>query len=77
MQATVSANPISDLTFDWISVLHSKAEGVNAYEKYIEDAEKANATKCVELLRKLHDQDVRQLEEIKKHVTEMMGKHKK
>jgi hypothetical protein len=74
MPATISANPISDLMYDWITVLHSKAEGLNAYEKYIEDAEKENARDCVEMFRKLHEQDVRQVEEIKNHVMKMMSK---
>src|SRR5436305_1296933 len=38
MPATTSANPISDLMYDWLTVLQSKAEGLNAYEKYIQDA---------------------------------------
>jgi len=75
MNQTISANPISDLMFDWVTVLHSKAEGVNAYEKYIADAEKENAQECVELFRKLHEQDVQQLEEIRNHVSRMMGEH--
>lgn len=74
MNATMTANPISDLTFDWISVLHSKAEGLNAYEKYIRDAEKENAKECVEMFRRLHDQDARMVEEIRDHVMEMIRK---
>jgi len=68
----MSANPISDLMYDWLTVLQSKAEGINAYEKYIRDAEKQNATDCVEMFRKLYDQDIRQVEEIKEHLKHMM-----
>ena len=39
--ATTRSNPIDDLTYDWLTVLQSKAEGLNAYEKYIQDAQKA------------------------------------
>ena len=73
--ATTSANPISDLMYDWITVLQAKAEGLNAYEKYIRDAEKENATECVEMFRRLHDQDARMVEEIRDHVARMMSKH--
>jgi hypothetical protein len=76
MPATVSANPISDLMYDWLTVLQSKAEGLNAYEKYIQDAERENATECVELFRRLHDQDVQMVHEIKDHLTRMMTEHK-
>ncbi len=42
--AMTQSNPIDDLTYDWLTVLQSKAEGLNAYEKYIQDAQKQNAT---------------------------------
>jgi aminoglycoside phosphotransferase len=71
--ATVQ-NPISDLTYDWLTVLQSKAEGLNAYEKYIRDAEKENAQECVQLLRKLHEQDARQVGEIREHLMRTMSK---
>ena len=70
-------NPISDLMYDWLTVLQSKAEGVNAYEKYIRDAEEAGATECVEMLRRIHEQDVRMLEEIKDHVFGMIRNKQK
>jgi hypothetical protein len=52
-----AANPISDRMYDWLTVLQSKAEGLDAYEKYIRDAETAGATVCVELFRRIHEQD--------------------
>ena len=58
--------------YDWLTVLQSKAEGINAYEKYIEDAEKENSQECVEMFRKLHDQDIQQAEEIKAHLLHMI-----
>ena len=72
--AMIQSNPIDDLTYDWLTVLQSKAEGLNAYEKYIQDAQKQNATQCVEMFRKLHEQDARMVEEIKNHVTMMFSK---
>jgi hypothetical protein len=72
MPATMTQNPISDLMYDWLTVLQSKAEGLNAYEQYIEDAEKENAQECVEMFRKLHDADVKQVQEIRDHVMQMM-----
>ena len=38
-QMPLSQNPVSDLLYDWLTVLQNKAEGINAYEKYIRDAE--------------------------------------
>ena len=75
MASATRANPISDLMFDWITVLHSKAEGLNAYEKYIQDAEKENAQECVDLFRRLHEQDAQMVREIKDHLMHMMCEH--
>jgi len=72
MAHMTASNPISDLMYDWLTVLQSKAEGVNAYEKYIKDAEEAGATECVDMFRRLHEQDVRLLQEVKEHVFEMV-----
>lgn len=76
MAAAIQANPIPDLMYDWLTVLQSKAEGLHAYEKYIQDAEREGASECVEMFRKLHDQDVKQVEEIKGHL-KMMLEHSK
>jgi hypothetical protein len=62
------ANPVPDRVYDWLKVLHSKAEGLNAYQKYIQDAEREGATQCAAMFRKLHDQDARQGMEIKDHL---------
>jgi hypothetical protein len=69
---TTSANPISDLMYDWLTVLQSKAEGIHAYEKYIRDAEKEDSAECVEMFRRLYEQDIQQAQEIKEHLHQMM-----
>ncbi len=74
MTTATHANPIPNLMYDWLQVLTSKAEGLNAYDQYIQDAEREGATKCTEMLRKLQEQDARQVEEIKEHVKMMFDK---
>ena len=77
MAHMTASNPISDLMYDWLTVLQNKAEGVNAYEKYIKDAEEAGSTECAEMFRRIHDHDVRMLEEIKDHVFRMIRNKQK
>jgi hypothetical protein len=77
MAATKSSNPLSDLMYDWLTVLQNKAEGLAAYEKYIRDAEAAGATECVEMLRKLHERDSQMVREVKDHVFGMIAREKK
>jgi hypothetical protein len=74
MAQMTATNPISDLMYDWITVLQNKAEGVSAYEKYIRDAEEAGSQECVDMFRRLHERDVRMLEEVRDHVYGMMAK---
>jgi hypothetical protein len=64
----MQASPIPDLLYDWLTVLQSKAEGVKAYERYIRDAEREGAKECAEFFGRLHEQDSRQIEEIRSHL---------
>jgi len=72
MATATAANPVSDLLYDWLTVLHNKAEGLNAYEKYIKDAQEAGSEECVEMFRRLHEYDTRMLQEVKDHVFSMI-----
>jgi hypothetical protein len=64
--------PISNLEYDFITVLHNKAEAVQAYERYIEDAQAANSQPCVELFQKLRQSDIQQAQEVRHHLQEVM-----
>lgn len=74
MATTATKNPICDLTYDWLTVLQNKAQAVAAYEKYMKDAKAENATECLEMFKRLHEQDVQMLEEVKNHVFGMIAK---
>jgi hypothetical protein len=72
--ATQGKKPLSDLMYDWLTILQNKAEGIAACDQYLKDAEAANASECVSMMKKIRDQDVRELEEIKSHVFGMIAK---
>lgn len=76
MTVTNSASAISDLEYDLLTVLQNKAEAVQMYETYIEDAQKAGSQPCVELLRKLQQADYDQVQELRHHLQEVMQKGK-
>lgn len=67
----LSQNPVSDLLYDWLTVLQSKAEGINAYEKYIRDAEEMGDDMSAELFRKFREQDIWQVKEMKQHLEQL------
>ena len=65
---TSSASPISNLLFDFISVLHAKAEGLHACEKYLQDAEQQRSQPCIDLLTRIIEQDRQMVAELKDHL---------
>ena len=55
-ETEVAFSPLDDLTYDLVTLLHEKAKALDAYEKYIEDAEIDEETRLV--LQELRRQDV-------------------
>lgn len=76
MRTDDKSKVISDLEYDLLTVLQNKAEAIQTYESYIEDAQQANSQPCVELLQRLREQDKQQAQEIRRHLQEVMQKGK-
>ena len=57
------AHPLSDLAYDWITLMQNKAQALMAYDQYIKDAEAAGSPECAAFFRKVHEADKAQLEE--------------
>ncbi|OCQ94113.1 hypothetical protein BCD64_04910 [Nostoc sp. MBR 210] len=67
-----SQQPISNLEYDFVTVLHNKAEAVKAYDQYIQDAQQANSQLCVELFQKLRQSDIEHAQEIRQHLQQVL-----
>jgi rubrerythrin len=65
-------HPLSDLAYDWITLMQNKAQALNAYDKYIEDAEKAGSPECAAFFRKVHDDDKAHLAEARRHLAAVL-----
>jgi hypothetical protein len=61
-------HPLSDLAYDWITLIQNKAQALLASDQYMKDAEKAHSPECAAFFRKVHDADKAQLEEAKQHL---------
>ncbi|MEB3220368.1 MAG: hypothetical protein VKN72_29605 [Nostocales cyanobacterium 94392] len=73
MTATnTTTQPISNLEYDFISVLHNKAEAIKAYDTYIKDAQEADSQPCVELFQKLRQTEMQQAQEVRRHLQQVM-----
>lgn len=64
--------PLSDLAYDWVTIIQHKSEALRAYEQYINDAEQANSKECVELMRKIYESDARHVQEATQHLMEVL-----
>lgn len=50
-----SKSPIDDLTYDLITVIHAKAKGLEALDRYLQDA--AENTDCKSLFEEIRQED--------------------
>ncbi|MDX2230827.1 MAG: hypothetical protein NW220_14395 [Leptolyngbyaceae cyanobacterium bins.349] len=64
---------ISDLEYDLLAVLKNKAEAVQLYDTYMQDAQRADSQPCVQLLQKLKQADLEQVQELRHHLQEVMA----
>lgn len=68
-EPSTDTHPLSDLAYDWITLMQNKAQALMAYDQYIKDAEKAGSPECAAFFRKVHDSDKAQLAEAKTHLS--------
>jgi rubrerythrin len=73
MEAKHDNHGLSDLAYDWVTLVQNKAQALQAYDKYIEDARQAGSQECVELFQRIHEADKRHLEEAKRHLMMVLG----
>jgi rubrerythrin len=76
MPSNGNSQVISNLEYDLLTVLQNKSEALQAYEKYMQDAQEIGSQPCVELFQKLQQQDMQQAQEIRQHLQEVMQKGK-
>jgi rubrerythrin len=76
MPSNGNSQVISNLEYDLLTVLQNKSEALQAYEKYMQDAQETGSQPCVELFQKLQQQDMQQAQEIRQHLQEVMQKGK-
>jgi hypothetical protein len=63
--------PMGDLIYDVITILHEKAKGLEAFEKYIEDA--AEDDELTEVLERIQENDSECVQELQQHLSRLLG----
>ena len=67
-ETPTDTHPLSDLAYDWITLIQNKAQALMAYDQYIKDAEQAGSSEFAAFFSKVHDADKAQLGEAKQHL---------
>lgn len=67
---------MSNVSYDLLSVLQNKLEGMEAYDKYIQDAQQAGDQQCQQLLSQIKQQDGQQVEQLRNAVEQLVKEGK-
>jgi hypothetical protein len=71
-QTSTDRHPLSNLEYDWITLIQNKAQALVAYDQYIQDAEQAHSKECADFFRRVHDADKAQLAEARQHLVAVL-----
>src|SRR4028119_1313589 len=63
--------PLDDLTYDMVTLLYEKSKGLQAYDKYMQDAQ--SSPPCTQLLQQLRQQDEDAVRPVQDHVKQLLN----
>lgn len=64
--------PLSDLAYDWVTIIQHKSEALRAYQEYMRDAKSANSPECESLMRQIFEDDARHVQEATQHLMKVL-----
>lgn len=62
--------PMNDLTYNVVTILHEKSKGLEAFDRYLEDA---RGDEVEDLLEEIREQDERAIEELQDHLHRLLN----
>ena len=63
--------PLDNLCYDLITVIHQKSKALEAYDKYMRDAQNDNELR--QLLEQIRQQDMQQVQQLTQHLGRLLG----
>lgn len=63
--------PLDDLSYDLITIIHEKSKGLEAYDRYLQDAQSDDELR--QALQEIREQDSRAIERLRKHLGRVIG----
>jgi ferritin-like metal-binding protein YciE len=65
MAQQTSGARLDNLTYDIITLIHEKSKGLEAYDRYMQDAQRdQEARQCIEEIRRSDEQHVQRLQQV-------------
>ena len=62
---------IDDLTYDLITILHNKSKGLEAYQRYIDDARQSREIRA--MLERFRQDDLQKVQELRECLGDVLG----
>ena len=69
-QRNPQSSPLDNLTYDVVTLIHEKAKGLEAFDKYIEDAREDD--ELMDVLERTRDHDRECIGELKEHLSRLL-----
>ncbi|MFP5260622.1 MAG: hypothetical protein ACLGJB_01800 [Blastocatellia bacterium] len=63
--------PLDDLTFDLITILHEKSKGIEAYQKYLDDAK--GDQEIARVIEQVMQQDRQTIQQLQQHLGRLLS----
>jgi hypothetical protein len=63
--------PLDNLSYDLVTILYEKSKGLEAYDKYMQDA-KGNQ-EVSQLLQQIRQQDEQHVQQLKQHLGQLLS----
>ena len=67
---------MENTSYDLLTTLQSKLEGLNAYDKFIKDAQQAGDQDCATLFQQLKQQDSQSVEQLRSAIEQQVKQGK-
>ncbi len=67
---------MENLSYDLLTTLQSKLEGVSIYDRYIQDSQQAGDQECQNLFQQLKQQDAQQAEQLRAAIERLVQQGK-
>lgn len=63
--------PLDNLCYDLITIIQKKSKALEAYDKYLQDAQ--NESELRQLLEQIRQQDTQQVQQLQQHLSRLLG----